>query len=76
MRLSLQALDFRLPSEDFYRVCFSMDVLDTNGRTGIPRGQIALLFQAVSRRVFWLHPTPSLANEERSCRVRGLFLGH
>lgn len=24
----------------------------------------------------WLHPTPSLANEERSCRVRGLFLGH
>lgn len=34
---------------DFYRVCYSMDVLDTNGRKGIPRGQIALLFQELSR---------------------------
>lgn len=36
---------------DFYRVCFSMDVLDTNGRTGIPRGQIALLFQDILRNM-------------------------
>ena len=32
-------------SQDFYRVCFSMGVLDTNGFKGIPRGEIALIFQ-------------------------------
>ncbi|CAE7501876.1 unnamed protein product, partial [Symbiodinium pilosum] len=37
---------------DFYRVCYSMGVLDTNGRKGIPRGQIALLFQELSRTLF------------------------
>ena len=41
--------------EDFYRVCYSMDVLDTNGRKGIPRGQIALLFQELvfCRLLIW-----------------------
>mmetsp|Transcript_36822 Transcript_36822/g.85078 ORF Transcript_36822/g.85078 Transcript_36822/m.85078 type:complete len:492 (-) Transcript_36822:42-1517(-) len=35
---------------DFYRVCYSMDVLDTKeGKRGIPRGQIAILFQELSR---------------------------
>eukprot|EP00437_Effrenium_voratum_P020722 CAMPEP_0181445090 /NCGR_PEP_ID=MMETSP1110-20121109/25409_1 /TAXON_ID=174948 /ORGANISM="Symbiodinium sp., Strain CCMP421" /LENGTH=497 /DNA_ID=CAMNT_0023569125 /DNA_START=37 /DNA_END=1530 /DNA_ORIENTATION=- len=34
---------------DFYRVCFSMGVLDTNGFKGIPRGEIALIFQDICR---------------------------
>ena len=38
-------------TQDFYRVCFSMGVLDTNGRQGIPRGSIALIFQDITRNM-------------------------
>eukprot|EP00434_Breviolum_minutum_P024718 symbB.v1.2.021831.t1/scaffold1910.1/size96378/3 len=42
-------LNMSVSENDFYRVCFSMDVLDTNGRNGIPRGQIALIFQDLKK---------------------------
>ena len=44
-------LNMSVSENDFYRVCFSMDVLDTNGRNGIPRGQIALIFQDILRNM-------------------------
>ncbi|CAL1135679.1 unnamed protein product [Cladocopium goreaui] len=44
-------LSMSVSENDFYRVCFSMDVLDTNGRHGIPRGQIALIFQDILRNM-------------------------
>eukprot|EP00440_Ansanella_granifera_P007767 gb/GFBE01008401.1/.p1 GENE.gb/GFBE01008401.1/~~gb/GFBE01008401.1/.p1 ORF type:complete len:468 (+),score=138.50 gb/GFBE01008401.1/:1-1404(+) len=34
-------------SNDFNRLCFSMNIIDIHGRTGIPQGRIAILFQDI-----------------------------